>query len=81
MSEQAMTDLGRCSCLIQSLTARQQLQSFGLATIEAVERVCRANRRPKDFDVAACASEIAFFLRTAKVSQLSRAAWAPQTQR
>ena len=65
---------------IQSLSAKQQLQAFGLASIEAIERVARAKRRPKDFDVAGCASEIASLLRTAKVSRLSRAAWDSQVQ-
>jgi hypothetical protein len=40
---------------IQSMTARQQLEAFGLAAAEAIERVSRAKRRPKEFDSSGCA--------------------------
>jgi hypothetical protein len=74
-----LRSVGRLDWLeIQSLTAKQQLQKFGHAAVEAVERVARAKRRPKDFDVAGFALEIASLLRAAKISRLSRAAWDPE---
>jgi hypothetical protein len=65
---------------IQSMTARQQLEAFSLAAAEAIECVSRAKRRPKEFDSSGCAVEVVHLLRSAKVSELSRAAWASQTE-
>jgi hypothetical protein len=74
-----LRSVGRLDWLeIQSLTATQQLQAFGLAAAEAIARVTRAKRRPRDFDAAGCASEVLHLIRTAKVSRLSRAAWTSQ---
>lgn len=77
-----LRSVGRLDWLdIQSLTARQQLQAFGLAATEAIERISQAKRRPRDFDASVCADEVARLLRAAKVSELSRAAWTSQTHR
>jgi hypothetical protein len=66
---------------VQSLSAKRQLDAFALATVEAIERVDRAKRRPKDFDAARCASEVASLLRHGKVSQFSMSAWASRADR
>ncbi len=66
---------------VRSMSAKGQLQALGLATVEAIQRVETAKRRPRSFDSARCASEIAVLFREAKVSQLSRTAWTSRTNR
>lgn len=66
---------------VQSMPAKRQLQALGLAIVEAIQRIETAKRRPRDFDSARCASEVAALFGQAKVSQLSRAAWTSRVNR
>ena len=58
---------------VQMLTAKQQLQAYSAALVSAIRRVSESKRKPKDFDAEAFAQEVASWLKSAKVSRLSRA--------
>jgi hypothetical protein len=65
---------------VQNLPASQQLRAFAGALQFAIANVSQAKRKPRDFDAKAFAEAVASKLRPAKVSQLSRAAHATQSE-
>ena len=65
---------------VQDLPAKLQLRAYGQALRSAVANVGRAKRTPKDFDFEAFGSAVAGMLGSAKVSQLSRAAYVAQSE-
>ena len=65
---------------VQELPARQQLQAFEQAVRFALETVAHAKRKPKNFNTEAFGEAVSNRLRSAKVSQLSRSAYAAQSE-
>jgi hypothetical protein len=63
---------------IEDLPASQQFQAFGRALQFAIENTSRAKRKPRDFNAVAFAGTVVATLRSAKISQLSRSAYAAQ---
>lgn len=59
---------------VQTLTPTEQLHEYRLATIEAINRVSMASRKPKSFAITEFASEVDKILSNAKVSTLTRSA-------
>lgn len=60
---------------IQSLTAAQQLEALRVAMVDAVERVSRQKRQPKDFQAERFARQLSTMLKHARVSELGRTAY------
>lgn len=65
---------------IQHLPASQQLKAFAQALQFSIEKVGQAKRKPKDFNTKEFAKAIGSRLRSAQVSQLSRASHAARSE-
>ena len=65
---------------IQMLTAKQQLQAYGLALVSAIKRSAHSKRKPKDFNAEEFAHAVSTRLQSARVSQLSRAAYVARNE-
>lgn len=73
--------VGRIDWLdVEALPASKQLSAYCDALQFAVEKVAHAKRRPRDFDTHAFASALSAKLRSAKESQLSKAAYALRSE-
>jgi hypothetical protein len=60
---------------IQMLTARQQLCAYEVALCKAIRRTAQGKRKPRHFNAEEFANAVANNLQSARVSQLSRAAF------